>query len=156
MYIQKVAFKGSRFLKSVYGKFWIGKKLANLVNRMPFAIFYLPGTSFVISCIYTCCSFANIVPASWFELAHSPIFTPPKFSHVRYSHRMHVCHHVSTSVYNLLLSRHWTGVDCCSEGLQVCHCDAWEDEWREGIYLWSTSVCVCVRLYMKYVDNKYA
>ena len=61
-------------------KFWSGKKLANLANRMPFANF-LPVNHFpfAISCSYTGSSFANILPSNWFGLAHSPIFSPPKF-----------------------------------------------------------------------------
>ena len=29
-------------------------------------------------------------------------------------------------------TRYWTGPGCCCEGIQVCNCNAREDEWREG------------------------
>ena len=65
------------------GKFWSGKKLANLANRRPFANFYLP--MFLLGSVLA------------IHVAHSPIFYPPidsdqrirqcftlpKFSHVR-------------------------------------------------------------------------
>ena len=46
------------------GKFWSGKKLANLANRRPFANFYPPMFLFRISFSYTCGSFANILPSN--------------------------------------------------------------------------------------------
>ena len=67
-------------------KFWRGKKLANLANRMPFANFLPTNHSLLQSVVAI-------------QAAHSPIFyppigsdwpirqyfPPPKFSHVRYS-----------------------------------------------------------------------
>ena len=47
----------ARTFKIYIGKFWHGKKLMNLANRMPFI---------------------NILPSNWFGLAHSPIFSLAK------------------------------------------------------------------------------
>ena len=68
-------------ITTIHGKIM---EWANLAIRIPFAIFYPPITSFIISCRYTFCSFANLfLPSNWFRLTHSLIFYPTKiFPHM--------------------------------------------------------------------------
>jgi len=36
------------------------------------------------------------------------------------------------AIFSVTLCRHFNSTDCSSEGVQVCDCNAWEDEWRKG------------------------